>query len=330
MQFHKIYWTFLKIIIVAVVSYSIYIQLYTHRKGFAELSIWHTDFVGQNFIQLLLIIACSIGNWVIEAVKWRLLIRPIYPVSLWQSFKAVCTGITLGLFTPNRVGEFGGRVLFVPQGLRYEAVARTLAGSVAQLVASCLLGIVGYGYYLISYTELGFAFSFLIIFILFSLWTGLSLLYWEYDRNIAKFFKIKIINKWVGNFQPKINLSVQVKQKLFLLSFLRHIVFSLEYVMILYVFDVSVSGPLLFLLVLALFFVQTILPNWEFLGLAIKGKLALYFFGLVAINDWVIITSALMIWLLNLIAPAITGLLFFLEFKPSIINNESPIEVKEI
>ena len=52
--------------------------------------------------------------WLVESVKWRVLMRPALLLSIPQALKAVLGGVAISLFTPNRIGEYGGRILFVP------------------------------------------------------------------------------------------------------------------------------------------------------------------------------------------------------------------------
>lgn len=87
-------------------------------------------------------------NWGIEAYKWKFLVQKINPIKLQRTFKAVWTGVTLGLFTPNRVGEFGGRILYVPRKFRIKAVIVSLIGSFSQNIATIFFGVIGLIIYL--------------------------------------------------------------------------------------------------------------------------------------------------------------------------------------
>ena len=62
-------------------------------------------------------------NWGIEARKWQLLMKAVQPMSFITAFKSVLCGVTLSLNTPNRMGEYGGRILFVKEGNRIKAIA---------------------------------------------------------------------------------------------------------------------------------------------------------------------------------------------------------------
>ena len=71
-------------------------------------------------------------NWFLESLKWRFLISKIEKISIKQSLRAVFAGITISAFTPNRVGEYGGRVFCLEKADRVQAVLITVIGSMAQ------------------------------------------------------------------------------------------------------------------------------------------------------------------------------------------------------
>ena len=52
-------------------------------------------------------------NWGIEAKKWQVLMKPIEDLSWWTACKATLTGLSFAMNTPNRIGEYAGRILYV-------------------------------------------------------------------------------------------------------------------------------------------------------------------------------------------------------------------------
>src|SRR5688500_12741182 len=48
-------------------------------------------------------------NWLLETWKWHSYLSVHARVNFARAFKAVTGGIPLSLFTPNRIGEYGGR-----------------------------------------------------------------------------------------------------------------------------------------------------------------------------------------------------------------------------
>jgi len=316
-------WTVLKGLIAFIVSYSIYLQLEAQQESLYRQEFLSFSFIYSHLWGFILCILLSLANWLIEAIKWRLLMGYVCPVSLWSAFRAVCTGISLGLFTPNRVGEYGGRVLFLPAGHRLQGVSYSLLGSLCQLIASLLLGILGFGGYIFYYSEWPLIAQGVFIVLSAAGWLILWMAYWNYERWIRRIGDISWIKKHLQAFFPTVSVSRKHRRILLFLSLVRHLIFSLEYVFILHIFGVNAGLGPVFILVLALFFAQTILPNWEVFGLALKSKLAIFFFGLLSHSHWAILFSAFLIWIFNLIAPAITGLIFLLQIKKINISPEN-------
>lgn len=105
------YITLLKWLFSLVLVYLLYRQV----VGNQEFENVKTRFLAQwqhkeSHVWLVFMLLLLPINWLLEIEKWRTLLR-INPVpSRWILMKAVFTGITFSLFTPNRIGEYGGRV----------------------------------------------------------------------------------------------------------------------------------------------------------------------------------------------------------------------------
>ena len=87
---------------------------------------------------LIVIVLMMFLNWFLEALKWQFLIKKIEEISFSRSVRAVFSGITVSAFTPNRVGEYGGRVFCLEKADRIQAVFITIIGSMAQLITTIL------------------------------------------------------------------------------------------------------------------------------------------------------------------------------------------------
>ncbi len=92
------------------------------------------------------VIALVFVNWGIEAKKWQVLLKTLQPFSFITAYKSVLSGVTLSLNTPNRMGEYGGRILYVQEGNRIKAISLSIAGSISQLIITLFLGCCGLAY----------------------------------------------------------------------------------------------------------------------------------------------------------------------------------------
>ena len=101
------------------------------------------SFLGTGASSLSFIIILMLGNWGIEAMKWKLAIEKIQPISFIKSLKAIFSGVSFSVTTPNRVGEYFGRVLYMKEGNRLKAISLTIVCSISQLLVTLWMGLFG-------------------------------------------------------------------------------------------------------------------------------------------------------------------------------------------
>lgn len=66
----------------------------------------------------------------------------------------------------------------------------------------------------------------------------------------------------------------------------------------------------------AVYLLASSLPTFQFLDFAVKGSVALYFFGMLGVNEWIVVFISTLFWFLNIVLPAVIGSYFVLVFKP--------------
>src|SRR5689334_10700966 len=124
-------------------SYAIYKQIL--QQPHLEVS-WFAIRNSFGSLKLFLFLAAVLlvpVNWGLEALKWKRSIADVSHISFAQSFKAVLSGVSFSITLPNRVGEYIGRMIFLPEGSRLRTVSVTLVGSLAQLLVTLFAGAVG-------------------------------------------------------------------------------------------------------------------------------------------------------------------------------------------
>ena len=100
----------------------------------------HNLGTGTVVITLSVVVVLMFANWFLEVVKWRYLCRHIERISLWRATQSVFCGLTWAVFTPNRIGEYGGRVMFLQPRKRIFGVVAMGVGALAQLVLTSVAG----------------------------------------------------------------------------------------------------------------------------------------------------------------------------------------------
>jgi hypothetical protein len=80
-------------------------------------------------------------------------------------------------------------------------------------------------------------------------------------------------------------------------------------------FDVHLPYLILMSAICSIYFLASSLPSFQFLDFAVKGSVAVYFFGLLGINEWIVIFITSLMWFLNVVIPVVLGSFFVMNFK---------------
>jgi len=100
-----------------------------------------------------------------------------------------------------------------------------------------------------------------------------------------------------------------------LLAIGRYLVFSHQYYFLFLIFDVKIPYFLLMATITSVYFLASSLPTFQFLDFAVKGSVAVYFFGLLDVNEWIVVFISTLMWFLNVVIPVVIGSYFVLNFK---------------
>lgn len=252
-------------------------------------------------------------NWGLEAFKWKVLIKPLESISFKASLKGIFSGITMSIFTPNRVGEFAGRIFFLEKADKVQASIMSLIGSVMQLLVTIIAGFLGYfllekKYYDFFQTEQFISTDSLFIFI-----GSVTLVI-----VVIVFVMLKKQNRFT-RFKKYIELlKMHSKKELnaaFYLSLIRYIVFSIQYYFALRVFGINGGLVILFSLIALTFFVTSAIPTFALTEIAVRVGVAIYFFGTISSSNSSILGASLFLWIINLAVPALIGSAFVWKLK---------------
>lgn len=253
-------------------------------------------------------------NWGIEAYKWQLLVSRLQKISFLRAFSAIFSGQAFALNTINRAGDFVGRVLYLEEGNRLRAVALSLVGSMSQLLVTFAVGIfalVGLRSHLLQKGNMLQGLSeFWLDGLIIGLIPGIlcfALFYFKLPLFTKLVEKIPFVHRFRYLIEKVEALSKKELTRILLLSFIRYLVFVVQYVVLLEVFGVAASMLDLAMMVAVLFLVMAMVPTIALAELGFRGKISLQLFGLLSVNTVGIISAAAGIWIINLILPAVFG-----------------------
>lgn len=269
-------------------------------------------------LTFLVVLLLMLLNWGIEAKKWSLLMIPYKAISFKQSYRAVLAGLTVSVFTPNRIGEFFGRVLTLSFSNPVFAMLSTIAGSIAQLMVTIVLGLPAALYIYLLHMPISqmpiesiiIAVSFVPLILLILLFQYLPAIFrWLATLVPSRF---RIVKYYMRAFTPHTQKHLNL---VLLYSFLRYGVFTAQYVLLLCFFGVSEYYLDLFIPVAAVFFIMMAIPSVALAELGVRSSVALsvfsVWFGLSSkLSDEVtmgIMVSASVLWIINIAIPAFIG-----------------------
>lgn len=283
-----------------------------------------------DFAILFSVLLLMLANWIIESAKWQYLIGKIEHISLFRAIKAIFSGTSVSVFTPNRVGDFGGRVLFLDNCDRIKAVFITLLGSLSQLVITILIGIMGIGIYAWSQYD-GFIDP-VLSYVLFGVLALVAILTLGFYYNVSvftswgkKIFKLigaswdkPLIKRLKGYAEVFSMYSPRELSLTLALSLVRYGVFSLQFYLLLRLFEVDIPVLQALSLISLIYFAMAIIPTVALTEIGVRGSVALFFLGLASENSIGIVTATFTLWMINLALPALIGSAFV--FSTNIFN----------
>jgi len=255
---------------------------------------------------LTVCLALVIVNWAIEAIKWRFLLKKFTSISFFRSIAAIFCGTTIGIWAPNRTGEYLGRVFFLDDGVRIKGILATLIGSISQLVLSLIFGTIGFVYYeknidAPAYIQWAAGISGLLFIVLI-------LFFYFNFRLIRLWLPLK---KWTLPIRKYLVVYKLYKTREFeivlLLSLFRYLVFTTQFYLLLGFFGTHIpyldAMPLIFLM----YGIQTVSPSNGFTELIVRGGTTVFLFHNFTSNVTAILAASYGLWLINLMIPALAG-----------------------
>jgi hypothetical protein len=107
-----------------------------------------------------------------------------------------------------------------------------------------------------------------------------------------------------------------IHRKNILYGIMRYLVFSHQYYFLFLAFGVDLPYVTMMASIAAVYFLASSLPSFQFLDFAVKGSMAVFFFGKLGVNEWIVVFISTLMWFLNVVLPVVLGSYFVLKFKP--------------
>jgi len=257
-------------------------------------------------------------NLFLQYYKWEILCNKLFNVQsprlIWLS---LFYGISGGIFTPMKSGEYIARALPLKEVKAFDVVLATAVDKIIPLFFVITLG----GSFFIVFLRGIFLFSnslmtIIIILYLFLILVPLTFLFNDGRRSIKirdKFKKVKFINKLI----ERVSFIRTIDKKIFIkhvsISFLYHLTFTIQMTLLLSAFSGEFDFMIYFFAANLIIFTQIIIPPIALGELGIREGAAVFYLQHLGYTSVVGFNAALSLFTINLLIPSIIGLLLLLK-----------------
>lgn len=261
---------------------------------------------------LSVVVLMMLFNWAIEVVKWKFLSRRIETISWWTAVKSVFCGLTWAIFTPNRIGEYGGRILLLKPENRASGAVAMGVGLFAQLVLTSIFGALSIAWFVSTYLPTPTAVQFAVWLLAIIYATAFLVLYFNVHWVDALVGRLAFLKKVKPFFAVLEDFTPRELGYVLLLSLFRFAIFTSQYIVLMLVFLPSMPFVAMVLMIFILFFVQSAVPSLDIFDFSVRSFVASNLYSYITTQEIAVMAIVSCIWFVNLILPAIMGSVFVL------------------
>jgi len=304
----------------AWLSYSVFKQVKDQPHLEESWMSIKASFSDSRVLNFILVIVLMFVNWSLEALKWKISVQSVQPVSFFRSLKAIFSGVSFSVTTPNRTGEYLGRVLYMDDGNRLKVISLTILGSISQLIVTILFGLLGLLILQFDIDKLNlpgwlqwiknigvaggvFGLIFLTVF------------YFRIGWLVKWIDKIPAIKKYIWLINELEKADTTLLLRLLSISLLRYLVFATQYFLLFRFFGIDVNWWQGFWGISIVFFIMAIIPSIELFEVVGKVFVTQEIFAIFTANTLAIGFVPTTIWFINLVIPAAIGSLLIIGIK---------------
>ncbi len=312
----KLFSYLLKLGILLLTFWYVYHRILKNSDNYKhfKISIAHISH-DRVIITLVFIVLLMVVNWVLESLKWWHLTRILYPMSVWKAIEAVFCGLAWAVFTPNRIGEYGGRVMFLPNRKRIHGVFAMAVGSFGQNVITNVLGAGASVWFLYTFIPLNQWFMLGITVVAVGFMIVMLVFYFHIKWMVYLLNRIKFLKKFHRFFDIMGKYKSIELLHIMWFCLARFLVFTFQYYLIIHLLVPEIPIWQIALLMFVFFFVQSAVPSLDLLDIGVRALTAGTIFKFVTHQTVAVIAGVSVIYIINLIIPAILGSVFVFKLK---------------
>jgi len=259
---------------------------------------------------LITVIVLMFCNWSLEVAKWKFISRRIEKISWWRAIEGVFCGLTWAIFTPNRIGEYGGRVMYLSPENRASGAVAMGVGHFAQLVLTSIFGALSIAWFVAKFLPVQMEIK-VLIWCIAGLYALVFLViffnvHWV-DRLVKR---VRILKKIQPFFSVLEDYDRRELSIILGISLSRFIIFTSQYIILMEVILPDLPFMSMVLMIFILFFVQSAVPSLDLFDFSVRSFVASNLYGYITNQEIAVMAIVSCIWFVNLILPAILGSFF--------------------
>ena len=304
---NQLLWLVLKLLAVILCCYFIFTNIaFNEELKFIDFYTKMINFGVFSSKNIIFMLFFTIINHFLEIKKWKTLTKSVKKNSWFEATEQSLASLTFSIITPNRIGEYGAKVLYYPNNKRKQILLLNFAGNFYQLAITIILGMISL-VYLCKYASFSIVSSQISIIIIIALPVVAAIFYSLKE-------KYSTINDWFSKIIEL--LSVKNNKIVILISLLRYLVFSHQFYFLIQCFKLNISYLEAMTAISSVYLIASFIPILSLFDVALKGSVAIIVFSIFGIDSIQILSITTLMWLLNFAFPAIVGSYFIFQFNP--------------
>ncbi len=302
--------------------WNIYIQITKQLSGI-DKHLWRQT--GDN-VYILACVLLMFANTFMESYKWYILSNAAEKVTYSKALSSYLAGIAFSIITPNRVGEYPGRILYLGRSNTFRYINVSVLGVMSQLCSVYIFGLVGLVYYNYTYPA-NLAKAALVFCIIVNLF--IAFVYWRFEGWLPAMAQ----NRWLKRFAVYGKLlnrvTTRMQVKVLSISILRFAIFTAQYLFLLLWMKVNMPIAQGICMAMLFFWIMAVIPSIALTELGIRGTVSIYLFSHYSSNTLGMIGASTGIWLINLIVPSVLGSILIMRMRFIALNDHKLINKQE-
>jgi hypothetical protein len=288
----------------------IYLQFKSRVVSFSDFNLLLEKLSSVKAIFFLVItFFLMLLNWSLESFKWKYLLNGVEDISFYQAVKGVLSGLAIGFITPNRVGEFAGKIAYLKSENRANGAVMSFVGSSSQLLVTIQAGLIA-----IAVSKFNSTIDIFVTPIALVTFVIVSLVWFKLNLFLKWISRFKWLQKWNKHTDQLAEVSEKKMTAVYLVSLIRYMVFPLQYFVLFIMLDTSIDFSECLSMTATSYFFLAIVPTYAIAEIGARGSMNLLAFS--ELNaPFAVLSVTLLIWIINLIIPALFGAYLIAKFK---------------